>query len=313
MPRKFSNRLMDILIGASQGARLPLESGGPEAGFLGAIAPTYGSSQQRLASDIEKERLENKRMAVKKFLASKASSDITPEERTYYETNPDEAFKQIVGEKIRAGYRTKKFQPTLTVPEKTVKPRPPLGFRWTKEGNLEAIPGGPAAIKEERTTGKEKALLKGQVQKADLIINKVDQALSKVNRFTAGFGSKFAIIPSTKARDLQSDIETIKANLGFQQLQEMRASSPTGGALGNVSEREIGLLTSAVASLDQEQSPKQLKARLQEIKDSYSRWKNAVSGSLGQEEVSDSLGQEEASDSLGQEEDFSDIQEFVNP
>ena len=137
-----------------------------------------------------------------------------------------------------------------------------------------------ARAKEERTQDKENSLLQGQIQKADLIIGKVDQALPMVSNLSAGFGSIFSNIPMTSAKNLEATIQTIKANLGFQQLQEMRASSPTGGALGQVSDREIGLLTSAVASLDQAQSPQQLRDRLQEIKDSYMRWKeNALKAS----------------------------------
>lgn len=158
----------------------------------------------------------------------------------------------------------------------------PTSYRWTESGDLEPIPNGPAATKLEKLNEKDASLRKGQIQKADLIIKKVDQALGKVSPFTTGMGSYFSSIPGTSAKNLKEDIKTIQANLGFQQLQEMRANSPTGGALGQVSDREIGLLTSAVASLDQAQDDKQLIERLNEIKDSYSRWRDAVYQSLQQ-------------------------------
>jgi hypothetical protein len=138
------------------------------------------------------------------------------------------------------------------------------------------ITGQKEATKQAGIAEKEASLLSGQMTQADLIINKVDQALSKVSGWSAGFGSKMASIPTTDARDLQADMETIKANLGFQQLQEMRRSSPTGGALGNVSEKELAALQSAVASLDQAQDPEQLRRNLNEIKTRYQNWKNTV-------------------------------------
>jgi hypothetical protein len=42
----------------------------------------------------------------------------------------------------------------------------------------------------------------------------------------------------------------MKANLAFDKLQAMRNASKTGGALGNVSNEELALLSSTVASLN---------------------------------------------------------------
>lgn len=65
-----------------------------------------------------------------------------------------------------------------------------------------------------------------------------------------GFESILASLPATRARELQSAVDTIKANLAFDRLQQMRDESETGGAVGNVTERELDLLGSTVASLD---------------------------------------------------------------
>jgi hypothetical protein len=111
---------------------------------------------------------------------------------------------------------------------------------------------------------------------AKTVLGKVDEALGKVGGFTAGFGGLLANVPGTKARNLQADIDTIKANLGFQQLQAMRDASPTGGALGQVTERELGFLQSTVASLDQLQSPDELRKALNQIKVHYNNWLSAV-------------------------------------
>lgn len=111
---------------------------------------------------------------------------------------------------------------------------------------------------------------------AKTVLGKVDEAINKVGGFTAGFGGLLANVPGTKARNLQADIDTIKANLGFQQLQAMRDASPTGGALGQVTERELGFLQSTVASLDQLQSPDELRRALNQIKIHYNNWLDTV-------------------------------------
>ena len=158
--------------------------------------------------------------------------------------------------------------------------KPPTGFRWTSDGSLESIPGGPADAKQQMMAEKESALKQGQLQKAESVIAKVDQALEKVGITTAGMGSNLSFIPGTTAKDLEADIQTIKANLGFNELQEMRRNSPTGGALGQVAVQELQALQATVASLDQAQSPEQLRERLGEIKRRYMNWVQTLQGEM---------------------------------
>ena len=70
-------------------------------------------------------------------------------------------------------------------------------------------------------------------------------------------------------------METIKANIGFNELQEMRNASKTGGALGSVAVQELTALQSVLGSLDVGQSNEQLKANLQKIKDILTKWDSA--------------------------------------
>jgi hypothetical protein len=156
------------------------------------------------------------------------------------------------------------------------KAKPPQGFRYASTGNLEAIPGGPAAIKG--------AALEEKMDKAEAVqdfgtenmLATVDSAIKRVGRLTAGWGSMLANIPATEARTLSGKIDTIKANLGFDKLSQMRAASPTGGALGQVSDRELRLLTAAVQSLDQGMKPEDLKENLEIIKTSLSKWREIM-------------------------------------
>lgn len=101
----------------------------------------------------------------------------------------------------------------------------------------------------------------------DVVNGYIDDAINKSDGYTSGFvGSVTSNIPGTKAYDLSNTLNTIRANLGFDKLQAMRDNSPTGGALGQVSEQENRLLQSTWGSVEQSQSPTQLKANLTRIK-----------------------------------------------
>ena len=83
------------------------------------------------------------------------------------------------------------------------------------------------------------------------------------NGWSTGFASFLNMIPGTEAQALKNNLATIKANIGFDKLQAMRDASPTGGALGQVSERELGFLQSVFGSLDQSQSAEELAYNIQ--------------------------------------------------
>jgi len=61
------------------------------------------------------------------------------------------------------------------------------------------------------------------------------------------------------------------ALIGFGELNAMRAASPTGGALGQVSERELLFLQSVAGSLDPNQSEPQFRRQVQKIRDEIMR------------------------------------------
>lgn len=73
----------------------------------------------------------------------------------------------------------------------------------------------------------------------------------------------------TAAFDLAANVGTIDANSAFAALQEMRNNSPTGGALGNVTEMELKLLKSQIANLDPNQSQEQFLQNLATARQAY--------------------------------------------
>ncbi|MDP1542409.1 MAG: hypothetical protein Q8L99_04590 [Polycyclovorans sp.] len=126
---------------------------------------------------------------------------------------------------------------------------------------------GTARGKYEGSQPKVLSTLKATESKTDRMVGEIDRALAMVDGTTTGFaGSMMTRFPGTKAKNLQRVIDSIKANIGFAELNEMRANSPTGGALGNVTERELAFLQSVISSLEQDQSPDQLRENLGNVR-----------------------------------------------
>lgn len=165
---------------------------------------------------------------------------------------------------------------------------PPSGMAWarTQDGKVALKPGpqgfmqpiavpiagGPVEAKAEEKKKAEEAKRAQQVTYADVVTQDVDRALDIVEKSSVpvtGFGAFASAVPGTKAHDLSNLLNTIKANAGFDRLQQMRASSPTGGALGAVSEMENKLLQSTIGSVEQSQSKEQFIYNMKRLKDLY--------------------------------------------
>lgn len=101
---------------------------------------------------------------------------------------------------------------------------------------------------------------------------KIDEMLPKINSTTAGAaGTVLGFMPGTDAKDLKSNIRTLQARSAVDKLQEVRQASPTGGAFGNVSDKDMDLLQTIVANLENSQSPEQLAKNLNEFKTEYGK------------------------------------------
>ena len=148
----------------------------------------------------------------------------------------------------------------------------------SKDGTATVVPGlRPPGTAE--TAQKRERKVDSLIKTAEIVTTTVDSALKKVGRLTTGAGgAALGMLPGTDAYDLRAEIDTLKANLGFDTLQAMRDASPTGGALGQVAVQELTMLQSTVASLDPNQSPEQLRRNLESVRDRYQRVLDIIQG-----------------------------------
>ena len=71
------------------------------------------------------------------------------------------------------------------------------------------------------------------------------------------------------AHNVAKLLDTVKANAGFDELSAMREASPTGAALGNITEREIAYLQATIGNLENTQDATQLQDNLIRVKNAY--------------------------------------------
>lgn len=95
--------------------------------------------------------------------------------------------------------------------------------------------------------------------------------LSQTGLFATGFGSGTArsISDATPAGTVAGLVDTIASNTAFDRLQRMREESPTGGALGSITENELKLLQSTIANIDPTKSDADFQRSMNVIMDKY--------------------------------------------
>lgn len=202
---------------------------------------------------------------------------------------PPKGVLGVAGSPIPSNYMPdpKNPQGVIPVPGSPADPNANLqvGYRRTADGTgQEFIPGGPADPKviAAKTTvtlsAKDKeareakypqatSALKSFNAKTDKFDRDIAELLANekgLNEITGFFAGRTDISAmSDKARRALSLFNTITAKGGFSELQDMRNASPTGGALGNVSNQEGKQLIDSFGALSRTQNANDLRKSLE--------------------------------------------------
>lgn len=163
---------------------------------------------------------------------------------------------------------------SIKLKSKAPKVNAPSGYRYAADGiTLEPIPGGPADIKAQTEKAKAELDLAVQNEKAQTVLSSISDAKALVSDWSTKFGSLLKNVPGTDAKALEVALKNIKANLGVDQLQQMRQISKTGASgFGALSDRELDVITTSIANLDQAQRPEDLIAALDRVATHYNNW-----------------------------------------
>jgi hypothetical protein len=136
---------------------------------------------------------------------------------------------------------------------------------------MRPIAGSQAAVDAQNAQTAKDHRLQNQGLANDLISEDIDRAIAVIDGESTfspatGFtGDKLSGIGGTRAHQLKNLIDTVGANISFDRLQQMRAESPTGGALGSVTVRELELLQATKGAITQSQNSEELKYNLNRL------------------------------------------------
>jgi hypothetical protein len=128
----------------------------------------------------------------------------------------------------------------------------PEGMTVSK-GKIDAEGNVTLDIEPTPDAKKQIRALKEPISDLDLMLRTIKQIRSIYDGVSPGVGGVanwLSYIPGTDAADVARLVETLQGNIAFKKLAEMKAASPTGGALGAISERELSLLAASAGSID---------------------------------------------------------------
>lgn len=159
--------------------------------------------------------------------------------------------------------------------------KPPSGYRATPDGNLQAIPGGPADQKLSGAFNADTAQLTNSTASFDRLAGAANQLLNHPGLSgITGIQGKLPNMPGSDAANAEALLSTLKSQVGFGVLQDMRNNSKTGGALGSVSDAEGKRLEANLSALDKAQSLEQFKQSLGQILDYTEQAKDRLRSSF---------------------------------
>lgn len=180
------------------------------------------------------------------------------------------------------------------------------GYMWTQEGgNWRQVPIPGGAIESAKQASDE-----GTARTANVVLGKTKQALDILEQYpnaTTGLTGKIAGLKSdSPAAALQNAIGTIQSNIGFAELKRMRAESPTGGALGNVTIGEIERLERVLGDLKTYQDPRILRENLIMVENLYQDMVNKIIQGGGDPSIIGAVGGFQSSNRGGKSDVLSD-------
>lgn len=135
---------------------------------------------------------------------------------------------------------------------------------WTVEDTAAAAAAkaAPAAAKEAVAEGRRETA-------TDTIVGAASRARElAANEGNLGLSGKaWAVKPDSEAAELRRQVHVLQSQASIENLTAMRQASPTGGALGSVSEKENAMLAAASGAIDPDAAPEDFNRQL----DNYER------------------------------------------
>jgi hypothetical protein len=234
-----------------------------------AAEPTNGQSDVSNVSPIPIETSTTTQVpAVNEAPIGQADAGMIPPGATPIEVRGTKSFRRATPEEA-AGYGAAAGQ----IDEQTNRFYPinlPSGMTVESDGQggIKVVQGSGVGASKDKSEKAEIERRKQQELFVDEFTNTAAEALELLPSFPSGaIGAKYGsiigkLLPASPEGRVVSRLETLKANLSLNTINELRAASPTGGAVGNMTEKEWPLLQQKFGSLEAAEDKKDLEARL---------------------------------------------------
>ena len=316
----FISRVFQSQPNLAKTFQVPLdESGKPDQKALGSILDNFKSPDEAIRSFMalnefaEQGKARQQQADAARFaqmfdnqgqmlspLRSDAGAQFSPEARAMGQ--------QMVTQRAQALAnlgKTRAEEKRLIEESKPKAPAAPTGYRFTANGNLEVIPGGPAVQKDKPPEGyqwkpgpfakatlepipggpaaakAEEALTKQEAEKqakealaadaklaAATTLGQIKKARPLIDSFFAqGFGSSIGgFFGGTPAQDLEQAYDVIRANEALTRIIALKKASPTGSTgFGALNLKELEVLQSRFAKLSRASSDKSAQEALNDL------------------------------------------------
>ncbi len=145
----------------------------------------------------------------------------------------------------------------------------PPGYRMKPDGSMEAVPGSPGDTGNLGVLNTDTAMMQGSNAAFDRLGASANALLNHPGlEGITGIRGKIPNIPGSSAADAEAQLNTLKSQIGFGVMQELRNNSKSGSSgLGALSDAEGKRLEQNLAALDKAQSLDQMKSGLKSILD----------------------------------------------
>ncbi|CAB5187149.1 hypothetical protein UFOVP165_8 [uncultured Caudovirales phage] len=247
---------------------------GPQAAKIKPLEQAIADSQREFAANPQQWQLAHSKVDGK-VIYDAATSAVTPKivakdvggSIKYIDENPKSpTFMKEVGDFAKT--------PVPKAPGELETPEQKLAFEGKK---LEQ----KSQFELEKAYPVKKASVDATMDDIDAQIARAE-ALKNHEGLSGITGGLFGRVGSVSAASTsaQADLNQLKAKAGFEALQSMRDRSPTGGALGNVSDTEGRRLESSAAALEQAQGTEDFQIKLDRYVADLKRSKQSLKNAL---------------------------------
>lgn len=149
-----------------------------------------------------------------------------------------------------------------------------LSMMRDTETSLRVVMNDAVAIPERLSTEAASAIINDPNAGA---IERSIALLDSAGNWAAGRGEVLSRLPNSVARQMKSELDTLKSMVSFNRLLEIKKS---GAGLGALSDSELNLLGASLGSLDQGLPPEVLRARLTTVRSLLSKVRDNIASDM---------------------------------